>query len=279
MIASTKCEAPGELEESYKELLDQNSNEQTYQKFIEHNTYLIPREFIQNHGLHFSLVLRKLAFGSDFISDFAYLSKSTVSWNCVLIEIEKPSSKFFKNASNGFHRDFTDALQQISDWRAWFDEPSNKESFVRNTLGFIRTPLSHSPVSIKYVLVLGRRSEIESNPKRLAKVRAQERGDFRVMTFDSLASDLRNKNGLYIAAKHNTYIDILNEHLMDDAMFGWMEPETIKVPPALRAKLEVIRGSSSYRFVDGKRVHAIDHYLDSTKPSPDRRGGKQQISN
>lgn len=267
MISSKKCNSPRDLEESYLSLLDKGSNEQVYQTFIEENTYLIPREFVQNHGIHFSVVLRKLPFGSDFLSDFAYLSKSTVRWNCVLIEIEKPSSRFFKEGSNSFHREFTDALQQISDWRAWFDETSNKDSFVKNTLGFLRTPLSYTPVNIKYVLVFGRRAEIESNSRRLAKVRAQERDDFRLMSFDSLASDLRNKSGLYIAAKRTNYIKILNDEFMDDTMFGWMGPETIKMSSALRAQIEGSRGASSYRFVNGKSVAAIDHYLDSTKPS------------
>ncbi len=38
------------LREEYLALLDGTHNEQTYQSFIEQNTELVPREFIQNHG-------------------------------------------------------------------------------------------------------------------------------------------------------------------------------------------------------------------------------------
>jgi hypothetical protein len=48
--------------------------EQVYQKYLEQNTRFIPREFVQNHGIHFDLILRKLAFGADYVSDFFYMS-------------------------------------------------------------------------------------------------------------------------------------------------------------------------------------------------------------
>ena len=92
------------LKAEFSKLLDQNLTEQNYQLFMEENTRLVPREFVQNHGIHFSLVLRKLGFGADYKSDFVYLSKSSDDWNCVLIEIERPGAKFFKTGTNDLHR-------------------------------------------------------------------------------------------------------------------------------------------------------------------------------
>lgn len=118
----------------YLELLDREENEQIYQTYLEENTMFIPREFEQNHGIHFSTVFRKLPLSSDYKPDFVYLSKSSDNWNVVLVEIEKPSSKYFKNNSTTFHADFNLALQQMNTWRAWFDDESNRNHFKNNIL-------------------------------------------------------------------------------------------------------------------------------------------------
>src|SRR5271157_5125328 len=99
------------LKEDFIALLDKQGGEQEYQEFIEKNTALVPREFIQNHGVHLDVVFRKLSLAADYTTDFFYLSKSSVDWNCILIEIEKPQSKYFKDASTNFHPDFQAALE------------------------------------------------------------------------------------------------------------------------------------------------------------------------
>ena len=59
--------------------MDDDRPERVYQLFIEANTELVPREFVQNHGIHFDLVFRQFGLASDYVCDFAYLSKSSVS--------------------------------------------------------------------------------------------------------------------------------------------------------------------------------------------------------
>ena len=59
----------GEREE-FLRLLDDECGEQTYQSFMEQHTRFIPRDFEQNHGIHLSLVLRKLSFGSGLQDRF-----------------------------------------------------------------------------------------------------------------------------------------------------------------------------------------------------------------
>ena len=114
-----------DLEDQFENLINQNHPEEIYQKAIENNTRLIPREFVQNHDVHFDVVLRKLSLARDYVTDFFFLAKSSADWNCVLIEIEKPSSKYFKDGSLDFHDDFMKGLNQISRWRAWFDNQDN----------------------------------------------------------------------------------------------------------------------------------------------------------
>jgi hypothetical protein len=84
-----------QLKKEYFELLRKMEPEQVYQAYLEKHTRLIPREFVQNHGIGCGLVLRKLPFGPDYKSDFFYFSKSSDDWNAVFIELEKPQSRFF----------------------------------------------------------------------------------------------------------------------------------------------------------------------------------------
>lgn len=147
--------------------------EQIYQDFIEKNTQFVLREFVQNHGIHFNLVLRKLRISHDYICDFAYLCPSSSDWNCVLVEIEKPSSKYFSEGTNRFHKDFENGLSQITRWRAWFNNNDNFNHFTNTIVGPLRL-MEPLKCYIKYVLVFGRRKELESNSFRKDLVNSQE---------------------------------------------------------------------------------------------------------
>lgn len=141
-ITPEEAERLFDLEDEFKKLISEEYPEERYQKAIEKNTRLVSREFVQNHDVHFDVVLRKLSLARDYVTDFFFLAKSSADWNCVLIEIEKPSSKYFKNGSLNFHDDFLAGLNQISRWRAWFENQDNFNSFVNGTLEDIRTPVS-----------------------------------------------------------------------------------------------------------------------------------------
>jgi Domain of unknown function (DUF4263) len=223
------------LQRDFVALLDKGHPEQIYQRYIEENTRLVPREFVQNHGIHFKLVLRKLAFGSDYKSDFAYLSKSSDDWHCVLVEIERPNAKFFKGNSNDFDPRFSKALDQINTWKAWFLSPENTSYFANTTLGLIRVPLGQNPLYPKFVLVYGRRSEYGNSRKRRNLIAAKESHDLKILTFDSLVEDLQAKNDLYVGSRRNEFIDVVSDVFLDESMFSWMEPEQIRIGKVLRA--------------------------------------------
>lgn len=250
----------------YHQILDQELDEQVYQTFLEQHTRFIPREFILNHGINFSLVLRKLPFGADMKSDFVYLSKSSGRWVCVLIEIEKPQSKYFKKNSNDFHSDFSRALNQINDWRAWLDSEGNKRSFCDQTIGLMRNPGFDHPTEIRFVLVHGRRRETERNSIRLAKIRGQERNDLRIMSFDSLAEGLAGKPELYIGVKVKERVRIISDKFVSANIFAWMEPEMIEVNETLRADLKS-NGTqwSLYSFENGEEIQTVVRYLKATE--------------
>ncbi len=223
--------------EAYKQLLETYTSEQDLQGFLESITEFIPREFEQNHGIHNRLVFRKLKLAENYTTDFFYLSKSSADWNCVLIELEKPNSKYFRDNTNDLHPDFLSGLDQIDRWRAWFSTSANKEYFTNQSLSFIRQPLFKNPCFIKYVLVTGRRSEFEGSDLRKSLITAKEREDFKIMSFDSLLEAVDLHYPLYLCVKKNEHFEIHSETLLSESVFEWTASEHIRVKPGLKEAL------------------------------------------
>lgn len=238
------------LKEDFIALLDKQGGEQEYQEFIEKNTALVPREFVQNHGVHLDMVFRKLSLAADYTTDFFYLSKSSADWNCVLIEIEKPQSKYFKDTSNNLHQDFHAALEQINRWSAWFEDISNLNGFINGTLSSVRSSnglMGQNPCNIKYVLVHGRRAEFEKNKIRTSLIKAQERDDFHILSYDSLAESLHSKRELYVARRTNEHIEILSNKFISEELFVLVDSSYLKITDELRAS--VLKHKKSWHHI------------------------------
>ncbi|MFU0820509.1 Shedu immune nuclease family protein [Pseudomonas lundensis] len=226
-----------DLKKRFIELMNESHPEQVYQEFIEQHTQLVTREFVQNHGVHFDLVFRKLHLASDYAPDFFYMSKSSADWNLVLIEIEKPQSRYFKNNSNDIHPNFLAALEQINRWKAWFETGGNFEGFINGTLGEIRTPMGYNKCHIKYVLVHGRREEFEGSNLRRSLIRARESADFKILSFDSLLESLHTKYPLYVCARKNEYLDVLSTQFVSEEVFTRLDPSLVRISDKLRANI------------------------------------------
>lgn len=220
----------------YRSLLDENKGEQEYQAFLEENTSFIPRHFVQNHGIHFDLVLRKLRISSDMITDFVFLSKSSISWNYVLIEIEKPSSRFFKDGTMSIHNDFRSGVDQIKTWQAWFSNPSNMVHFEEQ-LSFLKKPVREAPVEIKYVLVTGRRSEYEGKREKIDLIKSYESPDFKIMSFDSLGENYANNDELYLGVRRNRSVDIVTEKIIRTDFLDWCDESDFTLSEPLKNSL------------------------------------------
>jgi len=257
----TRTEDVWLLRERFLSLLEQQADEQVYQDFIERNTMFVPREFVQNHGIHLDLVFRKLPLGSDYTTDFCYLSKSSDNWNIVLIEIEKPQSKYFRGTSTNLHSDFHAALDQIDEWRGWFDNRSNFDSFINGTLGQLRIHLSRNPCNIKYVLVYGRRAEFEGNENRARKIRAKEKDDFQILSYDSLAEALASKRELYLGVKKNDHLDILSSQFISDALFADLPPSYLRITDELRSNILAHKSSWHYLSLSSPGKYVLESRL------------------
>ncbi len=261
------------LKEEYLALLDKKEREQVYQAYIERNTRLIPRDFEQNHGISCGIVLRKLSFGADYKSDFFYLSKSTVLWHAVHIEIEKPSSKYFKEGSNTFHPDFEHAMNQVVDWRAWLIRDNEAAFRSQMSALLIPTHMGRNPIEHKFVVVYGRRSEYDGNPTRRSKIAALQKDDLRIISFDSLSEGLAGKWPVNIGIRRNEHIDILGNELESPEACGWMEPSQFSISNTAQANLLNIHSTpnpKSFRFVDGERTDSYEYFAKNARIRPDK---------
>ncbi|CAN7331580.1 Shedu anti-phage system protein SduA domain-containing protein [Neorhizobium tomejilense] len=250
-----------ELREAYLKLIDEEHVESVYQTFIEQNTRLVPREFVQNHSISNKIVLRKPSLGADYKSDFAFLSKSSSNWNAVHIEIEKPWMKYFKGSSQKLSTPFQNAIDQINDWRAWFQSTANAEAF-RNIVRPLLNPegMTNNPINHKFVLVYGRRAEYIGNPQRVNKMASLKTHDFTVMSFDSLAESLDSKPELSLGIRKNDGIELYRDEVLDPFMYGSMEPTLFSISEKLRDLMINDPRENYRRIVDGKDLNAL-HYF------------------
>ena len=118
------------------------------------------------------------------IPDFLWIARDSLNLRPVFIEIESPCKRWFTQAGAP-HHNFTQALNQLGQWRAWLTQPANQLVFFEQFLipDGMRRNLHFNP---HFILIYGRRREFEQRPE-LTRLRAQfERGDQQVMTFDRL---------------------------------------------------------------------------------------------
>ncbi len=159
-------------------------NENEIQGYFESNPDLIPTPFLLNHGLHFSSIISKLPISDSLISDFAYLTKSSAEWVLVLMELEASNKKIFtaSNKNINFTAEFNNAYDQILSWRAYLEQNSLEFKKKFEHLMFHMYPNS---LSFKFVLVIGRSSEINTQERQNLFLQKNKDGVI-VMTYDSL---------------------------------------------------------------------------------------------
>jgi hypothetical protein len=232
----------------FADLLDRQEREQEYQAALEATPRLIPQEFVQNHGVHFSLIFRKLRLAENYTTDFFYLSKSSGDWNAVFIEIEKPSSRYFKDGCDEFHPDFLAGLSQINRWRAWLQTPGNADHMFSETLEPIwhPHPMRRNPRFYKFVLVTGRRSEYQNDDRKSRLINGVEREDFKIISYDSLLDGATSNQDVYAAIRENSHIKIITPDFVDEGTLAWIEPARLEIPVALREN--ALKAKDSWRM-------------------------------
>lgn len=170
---------------------DPPPSEQLVQKFLEKHPSMVPGAFglLGNESGHYPItngVITQAPLPSynRRVPDFMWLSQSSDMEQPVLVEIESPSKKWFTKAGQQT-KDFTQALNQIVEWKTWFNVPHNIQAF-KEFYGLDRFAFYKRRFKPAYLLIYGRRSEANAKHS-LTEKRAYLFPDEVVgMTFDRL---------------------------------------------------------------------------------------------
>ncbi len=121
--------------------------------------------------------------------------------------------------------------------------------------------MARNPTHFKFVLVIGRRGEYEDNEVRRSLIQAQERDDFKIITYDSLVENLDHKYSLYVVSRHNEYLDIMSDELCDTGIFSWIDPSQLRVSQQLLANMRAGAPSMHKKIVGRTLVDALTDAL------------------
>jgi hypothetical protein len=179
--------------QEFKNLLDSKAEERVLQEFLEQNPCFIPGAYgtqsKSGHApMHWCLFTQPRLPGlASKVPDFMWISKNSDYINPVLIEIESPKKLYF-NKNDSLSADFNQAMTQILDWRAWFDDPANVQIFQREYRIDDRFQFNKRKVSPLFVLIYGRTQETENSQTRANRKSQLSREDITVMSYDRLAA-------------------------------------------------------------------------------------------
>ena len=69
--------------------------------------------------VHFNAVISQFRLNTSLTADFCYLTKSSTTWNLVLVELEPPTVPLFLEGKRQVTQtaEFTQRLAQIQTWR------------------------------------------------------------------------------------------------------------------------------------------------------------------
>jgi len=138
--------------------------------------------------------------------DFMWLSLNSETIEPVLIEIEAPGKSWWTESGQQTAQ-LTQALDQISEWKAWFDVPHNAAAF-KEAYGLEREAPMKRHFRPSYLLIYGRREEAAIKPSFTAKRYHKAPEDVTIMTYDRLEPNpkahqlvcmkVKNDNGNYV---------------------------------------------------------------------------------
>lgn len=113
----------------------------------------------------------------------AWLAADSAKIYAVVIEIEAPKKNWFKKDGTPTDK-FSQARNQLTEWRAWFQEPQNQQAFLE----YYNLPpwRQHRRFVQQFVLIYGRRAEFAGDSNLTKKRSNEERDGEYFMTFDRL---------------------------------------------------------------------------------------------
>jgi hypothetical protein len=179
------------LVERFEKILSTARSEQEIHEFFESYPQLLPDVGYYHNGPRGDVVVTKMPLGSDFVTDFAFVSENSQMVQFTCIEIESPTKRLF-NRGAAFSRSYVDAKQQIVDWNLWAQQNLRQAMRIFGRLGYW-LPSDHYRISLECVLIFGRRSEINTvkRKQRWAAESALRPASLTIMTYDRLLERMR----------------------------------------------------------------------------------------
>ena len=193
--------------EKFSELLCSDPDESAVQEFLEKHPWLVPGHATPgtpsgHFPLHCSLITQPKLPGQHVrFPDFMWIAVHSGAWFPTLIEIERPGKKIYRKNGHPF-ADFSQAENQLNQWRSWFTSNANVEQF-KEMYG-IPDYMLRRQMKLHMILVYGRRSELDEQPDLARQRGSLLSGDAEVMSFDRLLDpqyiDTRMKDAVTVRA-------------------------------------------------------------------------------
>lgn len=221
---------------AFEALLDRaDVTEQNCQDFLERHTELIYTPFLQNHWVNLECLISKFPLDTSLVTDLAYLTGSSYAWHLVLVEFEHPQKFLFRRNSTRItpSAELTKAIAQIHSWR---DLLRTGLPQVLERLRPLMGRQSRNPVTPKYLLVMGRRRELEASERRRDRLKTLGDADFEICTYDSFISHYQKgpalpTNVIQLAGTRFR-LKCLNKPPQD--LFAHLTPEELIINPSQR---------------------------------------------
>jgi hypothetical protein len=176
------------VRQAWTTLLDSGcSEEREYQQFLERHPCMVPGPFgligTSGHSPFPSAVISQPVL-PDFtrrVPDFMWIARNSGTVYPILIEIESPSKLWFTRADNQ-NAKLTQARDQITEWKAWFQNPLN----VARLRDYYEFEVRGENIRPLYLLIYGRRAEANKTVERQRRRSSLARDDEFLMTYDHL---------------------------------------------------------------------------------------------
>lgn len=184
------------LKSDWANVLGASPDEKVVQSFLERNPCLLPLTgSAGHHGIQGDALFTQpplQGVGMNRVPDFMWITAHSKAVIPIFIEIERPGKLHFNPSSpDTFSADFNQAHSQLTQWKSWWNNPTNQNVFREQILDPIWDYRGRA-VKPQYVLIYGRSSEFNQGPPnhRANMVLEREGKDEHIITYDRLKPDV-----------------------------------------------------------------------------------------
>lgn len=187
LVARRTSATRPELANAWHEFLKANPSEPEVQDFLERHPALLPGLMDLHNGPLHDVLITKLPLGSDYKTDFAFVTRHSMALQFTFVEIEAPSKTVF-NKDGSFTQEFNHSRQQVADWVAWGQKHMSVLLEMFSPM-FETYNAAEDQKNVRAYLVYGRREEVEADrfrKERWQSIQLSTDKSVIVMTYDRL---------------------------------------------------------------------------------------------